>query len=229
MRALVAALALLLSLLVARRAAATTCIQPTPEQGAKFADVVFEATAEGDVAPQKSKLRVAKVYLGTVPAEVIALHGGMKGFPKFEKGKRYLVWGIIQDDGLWVHLCSPTHVLPPPKMYTSGLWQDWTPEKQFGAARRPGAALTAGPPATMPSAKPAPPPPAEVASTETPLPPSSSGVEVMPPTEPESPSPEARGGGCAGCASGDGDDTRWPALALLLAALAVVRHRELKA
>ncbi|MEQ9322558.1 MAG: hypothetical protein RIF41_25555, partial [Polyangiaceae bacterium] len=123
---------------------ATSCAMPTPESGKKYNDVVFEAVAKkslegGPVA--QSELEVAAVFYGEVPSVVRVRHGGMKGYSSFERGRRYLVWGKMSEDGLWVHLCSPTHALPPSGIFAEGVWAGWSPEKQFGNARPPGASL----------------------------------------------------------------------------------------
>jgi hypothetical protein len=203
-----------------RAAHATSCAMPTPTFGDQYSDVVFEATAAGDAQQDVAKLTVSKVYKGEVPATVEVRYGGMKGYAAFDKGKRYLVFGIINSAGLFAHLCGATHPLPAPKMFREGPWLGWSVEKQYGVGKAPGSALVAAP---KPSASAAPdasaaapqPTPAttEPLATSEPEP----QVDVVPTTEPAS-------GGCAGCTATGAANARLAPLWLVLALLALRRR-----
>jgi hypothetical protein len=214
-------------------ARATSCAMPTPDNGDRYADVVFEATAVALVKPrERTRLAVSKVYKGSVPAQVEAQHGGMKGYGAFERGKRYLVYGVVRD-GLFIHLCGATHELPASGMFADGPWKGWTVQSRYGAGHAPGGELRSGK-----AAKPAPTAPASADSSATPPPavpsasasaPSAAAPAPAPftPAKPVNPKPiPAQGSSSAGCGFGRGavsGATAWPWLLALL--FAVPRRR----
>lgn len=220
MRKLVALLSAALWLLVCAPAGATSCAPPTPAHGDEYADVVFEAVSEGDAEPQVAKLRVSRVYKGTVPEVVTTAYGGMKGFSAFERDKRYLVWGMVRDGGLFVSLCSPTHALPADPRFTEGAWADWSAESQYGPPHKPSGPLSAGPKGVIPT--PSEPLPPRASSSPAP-PPSASPLLVSP-----VPAPAADRSSCAGCAIPRGESSpHWLLAGLVGATLATRRRRAL--
>lgn len=202
----------------ARTAHATSCAMPTPDNGDEYADVVFEAVASGDAEPGKARLAVGKVYKGSVPETVVTPYGGMKTYGAFETDQRYLVFGMVDDEGaLWVSLCSATHRLPAEGMFAEGPWQGWSPVRRYGRPRPAGGSLTSG---KRPDHGDVPPPTPSTTAAPTPVAPTPDPIS-SPSAAPPTASPHAPGtSGCAGCAVGrDAPIASWPAWLLLVLGL----------
>ena len=102
----------------ATAAQALSCVVPAPPFARGLPALVFDAVAgesSGGPLDRSTRLRVTKVYRGTVPAIVDAKHGGLEGYGLLVPGQRYLVLGSLRGDtkdSLFVGYCSATHQRP---------------------------------------------------------------------------------------------------------------------
>jgi len=225
-------------------ASATSCAMPTPDETPKYSDVIFEAVANEELARDGGRsahtsLSVNKVYRGEVPKKVTALHSGMKGYPPFIRGRKYLVFAsLLSPDAapskfgptVFVHLCHATHLLPRQDHFAEGPWIGFDPAKSFGAPRAPGEKLVGarpGQPTPAPT-KPDAIPPAPAPQPDA-LPSSKPPASTSPPppsaATPPTPAPQpSRGCGCELGGHGDSSRAGWW-LALLAVFLVPLRRR----
>ncbi len=228
-------LALLTLIFFPSDASATKCRKPTPDVTPKYSGVIFEAVAEKELAvdggrSRHTQLSVNTVYRGEVPKKVAARHGGMKGYPPFKIGRKYLVFASLPSADatpstfgptVFVHLCHATHLLPRQGPFAEGPWISFDPVKAFGAPHPPGETLVGARPgqATPEPPKPVATPPAPEPSRPQPAPKAS----TTPPTPTPTPK-SSRGCGCVLVGRGVSSRGGW---CLALLALCLVPRRRL--
>ncbi len=224
----IAALLTLAVILFAPRAFATSCAAPELKGSSDRADVILVGVVAAETPMGGGmgiyRLRVDRVFKGSVPATVNVSGGGMKG-SSFTVGERYLVFGKLPEPSaprppdLFAHLCGGTQ--------PAARAADWL--AALGAGTSPtaaGTAITAGSTADVPaapqfaSAPPAQtevPPPRPLADSTAPSPPTDSSQATTGSTP-------ATSGGCAGCTSA-GRHRPAPSFAAALMALLCVARR----
>jgi hypothetical protein len=202
---LVALLLSLVALVVSSPAFATTCEVPQLKTSTERADVIFVGVVAAETPMGGGmgiyRMRVDRVFKGSVPATVTVSGGGMKG-STFIVGEHYLVFGRVPEPNaarppdLFAHLCGGTE--------TAARATEWLIALGTGSAPT-GTTVVAGSPPDVPAAPPSAPAPA-AASSDPP-------AEPQPRTEPTAPVPSAHttatttattpanSGGCAGCSS----------------------------
>lgn len=221
----------LTALLFTPRAFATSCEVPQLKTSTERANVIFVGVATSETPMGGGmgifRMRVERVFKGSMPATVTVSGGGMKG-SSFRVGERYLVFGRLPEPSaarppdLFAHLCGGTQLATGATEWLSALGAGDPPT---GAST----AIVAGPPSDPPpAATPLPPPtpsgsalaadPPRPAPTNTaPPPPADTSNAAAPDTIP------AASGGCAGCTSARSAPV--PTSILTLLALLVVTRR----
>jgi hypothetical protein len=226
---LLAVLLALAALLVSPRAFATTCEVPQLKTSTERADVIFVGVVAAETPMGGGmgifRVRVDRVFKGSLPATVTVSGGGMKG-ATFKVGEHYLVFGRVPEPNavrppdLFAHLCGGTQ--------TAARATEWLSALGTGSAPT-GTAIVAGAPPDVPAVPPSAPAPA-AASSDAP-------AEPRPRADPTAPAPSAdtttatttattpaTSGGCAGCTS-SGTRSIAPTASLALLGLLVLARR----
>jgi hypothetical protein len=226
---LTALLLALAALLFTPRAFATSCEVPQLKTSTERANVIFVGVVAAETPMGGGmgiyRVRVERVFKGSMPATVTVSGGGMKG-STFRVGEQYLVFGRLPEPSaarppdLFAHLCGGTQLAGGATEWLSTLGAGDPPT---GAGTPIVAGLPSDPP---PAATPIPPPtsgdapaaePARPARTATAPPPADTSKTAVPPTIP------VASGGCAGCTSTHSEPV--PTASLLLLGLLVLARR----
>ncbi len=113
---------IVVGLLAAPSAWACSCVRSSPRQAMAWADAVFVGLVVETVRDAEdineghlfATMEVGKVWKGNVGERVVvrtAPHSALCGF-HFDKGKRYLVYAYVNEDGvLSTNICSRTNLL----------------------------------------------------------------------------------------------------------------------
>jgi len=231
---IVALLLSLAALVFTPRAFATSCEVPQLKSSSERAEVIFlgVAAAETPVGGGVSnfRLRVERVFKGSLPATVTVSGGGMKG-SSFTVGDRYLVFARVPEPSaprppdLFAHLCGGTQ--------TAARAADWLATLGVGTApTNAGTAIVAGAPADIPPVPPTAsvePAPSSDAPTAEPRPRTEPTVLVPPAdTSQANTTPAstlATSGGCAGCTSAAASPIAPSASLTFVALLLLLRRR----